>query len=159
MKYERYPKRDAIRNYFPLPNEVFRLGMDSSEIAVYSYLMFLEDRDSHQCWPSYKTIGMAVHMSENTVRKYVQALEDKGLILTEPTNIRMKSGRKRNGNLLYTIRPIQEAVNVRNARQSVFAEAEIARQAAARRAAEYDHRHPEKPLCAILREPSGTDAT
>ncbi len=23
MKYNRYPKRDAIKNYFPLPNEIF----------------------------------------------------------------------------------------------------------------------------------------
>ena len=56
MKYNRYPKRDPIKNYFPLPNEVFSLGLDTGEIAVYSYLMYLEDRKSHQCWPSYKTI-------------------------------------------------------------------------------------------------------
>ncbi|WP_330658909.1 hypothetical protein [Acutalibacter muris] len=30
--------------------------------------MYCEDRKSHQCWPSYKTIGRAVGMSENTVR-------------------------------------------------------------------------------------------
>ena len=27
MKYNRYPKRDAIKNYFPLPNEIFTLGL------------------------------------------------------------------------------------------------------------------------------------
>ena len=27
MKYNRYPSRDAIRNYFPLPNEIFQLGL------------------------------------------------------------------------------------------------------------------------------------
>ena len=43
------------------------------------------------------------------VRKYVRILEDRGLITTEPTSI-MKDGQKRNGNLLFTIRPIQEAV-------------------------------------------------
>ena len=48
-------------------------------------------------------------MSPNTVRKYVRILEDRGLITTEPTSI-MKDGQKRNGNLLFTIRPIQEAV-------------------------------------------------
>ena len=48
-------------------------------------------------------------MSTNTVRKYVRILEDRGLITTEPTSI-MKDGQKRNGNLLFTIRPIQEAV-------------------------------------------------
>ena len=48
-------------------------------------------------------------MSTNMVRKYVRILEDRGLITTEPTSI-MKDGQKRNGNLLFTIRPIQEAV-------------------------------------------------
>ena len=43
------------------------------------------------------------------VRKYVRILEDRRLITTEPTSI-MKDGQKRNGNLLFTIRPIQEAV-------------------------------------------------
>lgn len=49
-------------------------------------------------------------MSTNTVRKYVRMLEDLGLITTEPTSITTKVGQKRNGNLLFTIRPIQEAV-------------------------------------------------
>ncbi len=29
MKFTRYPKRDAIRDYFPLPNEIFCLGLSS----------------------------------------------------------------------------------------------------------------------------------
>ena len=33
-----------------------------------------------------------------------------GLITTEPTSITTRAGQKRNGNLLFTIRPIQEAV-------------------------------------------------
>ena len=49
-------------------------------------------------------------MSTNTVRKYVRMLEDRGLIATEPTSITTKDGQKRNGNLLFTICPIQEAV-------------------------------------------------
>ena len=28
MKYSRYPSRDAIRNYFPLPNEIVQLGKE-----------------------------------------------------------------------------------------------------------------------------------
>ena len=49
-------------------------------------------------------------MSINTVRKYVRMLEERGLITTEPTSITTRAGQKRNGNLLFTIRPIQEAV-------------------------------------------------
>ena len=108
MKYQKWPKRDPIKNYFPVPNEVFLLGLSPGELAVYSYLLFCEDRNTYQCWPSFKTIGKATGMSTNTVRKYVQMLEDRGLITTEPTSIITKGGQKRNGNLLFTIRPIQE---------------------------------------------------
>lgn len=40
MKYNRYLKRDAIRDYFPLPNEIFCRGLSSGEIAVYAYLLY-----------------------------------------------------------------------------------------------------------------------
>ncbi len=103
-------KRDAIKNYFPLPNEIFSLGLSSGEISVYSYLMFCEDRKTFQCYPSYKTIGKAVKMSTNTVRKYIAELENKHLIITEPTKVHTKSGEVRNGSLLYTICPIAEAI-------------------------------------------------
>ena len=63
MKYNRFPKRDAIKNYFPLPNELFILGLNAGEISVYSYLLYLENRKTFQCWPSYKTIGKAVGMT------------------------------------------------------------------------------------------------
>ena len=53
----------------------------------------------------------ALKMSQNTVRKYVQTLEDKQLISTERTEVITKDGRKRNGTLLYTIRPIREAID------------------------------------------------
>ena len=110
MKYNRYPKRDAIKNYFPLPNEIFNLDLSSGEIAVYSFLMRCEDRKTFQCHPSYKTIGKALKMSQNTVRKYITGLIDKKLITAEPTKILSIDGRKRNGGLLYTILPIEEAV-------------------------------------------------
>lgn len=110
MKYNRYPKRDAIKNYFPLPNEIFNLDLSSGEIAVYSFLMRCEDRKTFQCHPSYKTIGKALKMSQNSVRKYITGLIDKKLITAEPTKILSIDGRKRNGSLLYTILPIEEAV-------------------------------------------------
>lgn len=109
MSYHPYPKRNAIKNYFPLPNEIFCLGLSAGEIAVYAYLMYCEDRKSFQCHPSYRAIGRAVGLSRNTVKKYVSTLEEKRLIFTEPTTVCTKDGRKRNGSLLYTIRPIEEA--------------------------------------------------
>lgn len=110
MKYQQYLKRDAVKNYFPLPNEIFCLGLCSGEIAVYAYLLYCEDRKTFQCYPSYRTIGRAVGLSRNTVKKYVAELERKHLIVTELTNIYTKDGIKRNGNLLYTILPTEQAV-------------------------------------------------
>ena len=50
-------------------------------------------------------------MSRNTVRKYVQELEERGLIRTERTSIITRDGRKQNGSLLYTILPIQFSID------------------------------------------------
>ena len=111
MKYTPWPKRDPVRNYFQLPNEIFLLGLLSGALAVYSYLLCCENRSTYQCWPSYKTIGRAVKMSANTVRKYVGELEERQLISTESTTVTTRDGMKRNGNLLYTIRPIQLALD------------------------------------------------
>lgn len=109
MRKNKYPKRDPIKDYFPLPNEIFYLGLSHGEIAVYSYLLYRENRKTFQCYPSYKTIGQALRMSRNTVCKYIRKLEEKELITTEPTNVFTKGGRKLNGNLLYTILPIEQA--------------------------------------------------
>ena len=115
--FRRWPKRDPNKHYYLVPNEVFNLGLSSHEIAVYNYLLRCEDRRTYQCHPSYRTIGRAVQLSENTVRKYVAGLEEKGLIRTEPTVVRSKDGRLLNGNLLYTICPIQAAVEAFYERQ------------------------------------------
>ena len=102
---KKYSKRDPIKDYFPLPNEIFCLNLSYGEIAVYSYLLYRENRKTFQCYPSYKSIGKALNMSRNTVSKYVQLLVDKELISTEPTAIHTSQGKKLNGNLLYTILP------------------------------------------------------
>lgn len=112
-----YTKRNAVKNFFPLPNEIFSLGLPSGALAVYSYLLYCEDRKTYQCWPSYRSIGEAVCMSVNTVRKYMIELEERGLIVTELTSIVTRAGRKRNGTLRYTILPIQNAVDLHNQRQ------------------------------------------
>ena len=102
-------KRDGARNFFPMPKKIFNLGMSAGEIAVYAYLMFRENRKTYQCYPSYSTIGDAVGMSRNTVKKYIDALVEKQLIYAEPTKVTTKDG-VRNGNLLYTIRPLDAAL-------------------------------------------------
>ena len=99
------------RKFFSLPNAVFLLGLSAGALAMYSFLKRCENRKTHQCWPSCKTIGEAVGMSENTVRKYLRWLENRGMVYTEPTEVITKSSGKRYGNLLFTLRPIQEVID------------------------------------------------
>ena len=110
MRKQYWPKRDPIKNYFPLPNEIFSLGLSAGAIAVYGFLLHREDRRTYQCVVSYRTIGEAVGMSVNTVRKYVTELEERGLIRTERTTVTTRDGRALNGCLRYTIRPIQMSI-------------------------------------------------
>ena len=134
-------KPNAADKFFIVPNVVFHLGLSSGEIVVYSYLMCCEDRKTFQCYPSYKTIGSAVGMSVNTVRKYVQSLEKKRLITTEWTMVRTKSGKAHNGTLKYTIRPVQEAVDFYEEIQMKRLYAEAARRSAEEALAKYDAKH------------------
>ena len=129
-KYDLYSKRDPAKNFSPLPNEVFYLGLSYGAIAVYGYLMHIEDRKTFQSYAGYNTIGRAVKMSSNTVRKYVLELEEKHLIRTEPTTVITRDGRKRNGTLRYHIRPIQEAVDHYHERQLGQLELAVERQKA-----------------------------
>ena len=139
--FRRWPKRDPNKYYYLVPNEVFNLGLSSHEIAVYNYLLRCEDRRTYQCHPSYRTIGRAVRLSENTVRKYVTSLEEKGLIRTEPSTIITKDGRMRNGSLIYNIRPIQEALEQNYQRQFRQAEERVERARVQKRLAELEQRN------------------
>ena len=118
-------------NFFSLLNKIFLLGLRPGELAVYSYLRRCEDRATHQCWPSYKTIGKAVGMSENTVRKYTLRLEERGPLSTEPTEVVTATGQKRNGNLRYTLWPVQEWIAAHYDRQLEQLEMAATRQRAA----------------------------
>ena len=139
--YQRWPKRDPNKHYYLVPNEVFNLGLSSHEIAVYNYLLRCEDRRTYQCHPSYRTIGKAVQLSENTVRKYVAGLEEKGLIHTEPSTITTKDGRVRNGSLIYTIRPFQEELELNYQRQFLQVERDMERARAEKRLAELNQQN------------------
>ena len=101
-----------LSNQFVMPNQIMQLDLNTTALAIYFYLRYIEDRKTYQCYPSYRTIGKALKIeSKTTVAKYVRELEDKCLIYTEPTEIILKNGKKQNGNLKYTIRPIQDAVD------------------------------------------------
>ena len=65
----------------------------------------------------YNELGNAAEVarrmgrSASTVRKYIRQLEERGLIVTGPTQVITKAGEKRNGNLLFTLWPIHEVID------------------------------------------------
>ena len=90
-------KRDVKKYFFMLPNAVFELGLHVYELAIYAYLLRIEDRRTWQCVVSYPTIADKLGISVNTVAKYVGLLEEHGLIATERTDVITRDGLKRNG--------------------------------------------------------------
>ena len=136
--------------YFILPNDVFSLGLSTNAIAVYAYLMRLEDRKTNVCWAKQQTIGNAVGIkSPKTVAKTLTELEDAELIYREATKMN-HGGRKVNGVQLFTIRPIEEAVAHR---QWAMLE-DLSRGTEARRieerVAKHNAQHPESPANAVF---------
>ncbi|MBR1565981.1 MAG: helix-turn-helix domain-containing protein [Oscillospiraceae bacterium] len=137
-------------HFFPAPKEICSLDLCDTEIAIYSYLMSIEDRKTYRAVASYATIGRALKLSDNTVRKYVLQLEEKNLIYTEHTRVQTRDGRIHNGCMLYTIRPIRDAVEYHTGQQFVRLDAERVAQQARQRMEEYKRRHPQEPLCAAF---------
>lgn len=157
--YYPYPKRDPKKNFFMVPNEVFSIGLSYQEISLYTYLLRCESRENYQCYPSYKTIGKSIGMSENTVAKYVRSLEEKGLIYTEPTIVRSCDGRPLNGTLLYTIRPIQYAIDLYYERQLRQMDEELARQQAVEHFEKFAAQSRQNAPCASFREDASPSPT
>ena len=90
MKRNLWPTRDSVKDYFPLPKEIFSLGLSAAEIAIYAYLMFCEDRQTFKCWLSYRKISEAVGLSLNTICKHIRSLKERSLLITEPTLVTTK---------------------------------------------------------------------
>lgn len=68
------------KNFFSLPSELFFLNIGHGAITVYAYLLYCEDRRTHQCHPSYRTISGAVHLTVATVMKHIAKLADRQFI-------------------------------------------------------------------------------
>ena len=136
-----YYQKSKLQNFFPVPNEIFSLGLTDGEILVYTFLMRCEDRKTFKCHPSYATICDAICRSKNSVKKYVRGLESKGLIFTEPTKVNTRDGRVHNGSLCYTILPIRDVIERHYEMQLEMARLESARAKAMQKLAKYDARH------------------
>jgi len=120
--------RCESKKFFILPNEVFLLALPPSAFLVYAYLLYCEDRRTHQCHPSYRTIAGATGLSLNTSVKSVGILAERALVAVERSCWFNEVGMKRNGNNIYTIRPIREAVDHYNEQQLQRLDAEVERQ-------------------------------
>lgn len=101
---------EHVKNCFPVPNILLDMDLPASAVAVYFYLLRSADRKTDQCHPSEATIAKRLHLSRNTVAKYVRLLEERGLIITERTKIITKNDIKKNVSLLYTIIPLQKVM-------------------------------------------------
>lgn len=134
--------------FFTLPNEVFLLALSPSAFLIYAYLLYCEDRRTHQCHPSYRTITGATGLSLNTVVKSVSVLAEKSLITVERSCWFNESGMKRNGNNVYTILPTRTAVE--NVHQQQLRQLELAaeRSRIRKRQAKLNRRRPAAALCA-----------
>lgn len=55
-------------------------------------------------------MAKVLYLSRNTVAKHMRLLEEHGLIITEWTQIQMKNGIRKNGNLRCTIVPMHEVL-------------------------------------------------
>lgn len=99
------------KNFFSLPNKLFFLNIGHGAITVYAYLLYCENRRTHQCHPRCRTIAAAVHLSAATVMKHITKLADRRFITIKNTSYIDRHGMKQNGNNLYTILPIQVAMD------------------------------------------------
>ena len=138
-----YNQQNKLRNQFIMPNQIMQLHLNATALAIYFYLRYIEDRKTYQCYPSYRTIGKALNIkSITTVAKYVRELEEKCLIYTESTEVILKTGKKQNGNLKYTIRPIQDAVEYFHQQQMKKFQEDLAREKTQKMLEEYEKKHP-----------------
>ena len=121
------------RKFFTLPNEIFPLRLPPSAFMVYAYLLLIEDRGTHTCHPSYNTIAAVTGLAKNTAMKNINTLLEMGLIAVEPSSYFDKRGMNWNGNNLYTILPIQRAVEAFHQQQLSHLELETRRRKLHRR--------------------------
>ncbi len=134
----------AQGNFFPLPKAVFGFDLCAEEIALYAYLMHIEDRKTFTCIAKYSTIGAALKMSNNTVAKYLKYLECKGFISMYQTTVQSKTGRVQNGCMKITVEPLQPLLDRQKEREEAEFYASLARAQAQRNIENYDKKHPRK---------------
>ena len=57
-----YVKKDTIKNFFPVPNAVFDLGLHHMEINIYAYLLRIEDAGRIGLVVSHNSVNDGDHL-------------------------------------------------------------------------------------------------
>ena len=71
---------DPGQNSFPLPHEVFELGLEQGVLLVYVYLVHHKSLKHSPNKLSSAIISKAVGLCEKTVRRHLRTLVNQGLI-------------------------------------------------------------------------------
>jgi len=70
------------QNSFPLPHEVFELGLEQGALLVYVYLVYHKSLKHSPNEVSCVAVSKAVGLCEKTVRRHLRTLVNQGLIQT-----------------------------------------------------------------------------
>ena len=71
---------DSDHNSFPLPHEVFELGLEQGSLLVYIYLVHQKNLKHNPAKMSCALVSKAVGLCERTVRRHLRTLVNQGLI-------------------------------------------------------------------------------
>lgn len=74
-----WPRRDPRHSRFPIPNAVWEYRLKPIAFVILSYLCCHTSHGGADA-PSLAVIAKGIHKSEGTVRKYLSALADTGLV-------------------------------------------------------------------------------
>ena len=67
-----YAKQDTVKNFFPLPNEIFSLKLSPGALAIYSYLLFCEDTLRYTILPIQNAVDL---YNQRQLRRLEEAVE------------------------------------------------------------------------------------
>ena len=91
------------QNSFPLPHEVFELGLEQGALQVYVYLVYHKSLQHNSNALSCAIVSKAVGLCGKTVRRHLRTLVNQGLIQTADHG----------GSLSYSLCPIRDKVQDR----------------------------------------------
>ena len=77
-----WPRRDPRHYRFPIPNVVWTCKLKPIEFVVFSYLCYHYTHGQDGI-PAVEVVAESVHLTADTVKKYLDALVNRGLITAE----------------------------------------------------------------------------